>query len=86
MPDTLVEKDGERIYVEVELGYGNQARWRNMADALGYVAFYGRSGEQVKAVWREMQMGNIPLMPFNLPELMMARIHHSENCHAVLRS
>jgi hypothetical protein len=45
VPDTVVEKAGERIYVEVELGYGKDAKWRNMAQALGYVAFCGRSQE-----------------------------------------
>ncbi len=41
-PDVLVEKDGEKIYVEVEGESGGEERrmkkWRNMADFQGFVA------------------------------------------------
>jgi hypothetical protein len=37
-PDALVEKDDERIYVEVELGEDKPAKWRNLAELQGFVA------------------------------------------------
>ena len=41
-PDVLIEKDGQRIYVEVEAGSGSVERrmkkWRNMRNMQGFVA------------------------------------------------
>ena len=37
-PDVLVEKDGQKIYVEVEFGSDKPAKWRNLADLQGFVA------------------------------------------------
>lgn len=41
--DAAVEKYWERIYGEVEFGYGKETKWWNMQDTLGYVAFCTRS-------------------------------------------
>ncbi len=42
VPDVLIEKNGKKLYVEVELHTGKEAKWRNMHNALGYVALCGR--------------------------------------------
>ena len=42
-PDAVVENNGKKLYVEVELHYNKGAKWRNMYKALGYMAFCGRS-------------------------------------------
>ena len=53
VPDAVVEKDGEKIYVEVELHYGKEAKWRNMHNALGYMAFCGRSPQHEETLREE---------------------------------
>ncbi len=42
-PDVLVEKDGRKIYVEVELGTRKEQKWRNMQAAQGFVALCART-------------------------------------------
>jgi hypothetical protein len=42
-PDALVEKNGQRIYVEVEIGSRKSQKWRNMQKALGHVALCAKT-------------------------------------------
>ncbi len=42
-PDVLVEKDGQRLYVEVELGSRKESKWRNMQFFQGSVALCART-------------------------------------------
>ncbi len=37
-PDALVRKNGDKVYVEVELGEDKANKWRNMAELQGFVA------------------------------------------------
>ncbi|NIM95423.1 MAG: hypothetical protein GTO18_17135 [Anaerolineales bacterium] len=37
-PDALVRRNGDSIYIEVELGEDNANKWRNMAELQGFVA------------------------------------------------
>jgi len=53
VPDAVVEKDGEEFFVEVELHYGKGAKWRNMHNALSYIAFCGRSPQHEKTLREE---------------------------------
>jgi hypothetical protein len=42
-PDALVEKNGQRIYVEVEIGSRKSQKWRNMQRVFGYVALCAKT-------------------------------------------
>ncbi len=45
VPDVLIQKNGKELYVEVELGTGKQAKWKNMVNALDYIAYCGHRPE-----------------------------------------
>ena len=56
-PDVLIEKDGERIYVEVEAGSGSVERrmkkWRNQRNLQGFVALCAPSESTRRMLVRE---------------------------------
>ncbi len=56
-PDALIEKDDERIYVEVEAGSGSPERrmrkWRNLRNLQGFVAICAPSEHARRALVRE---------------------------------
>lgn len=45
-PDALLEKDGERVYVEVELGEDKPQKWKNAAELQGFVAVLAHDGKR----------------------------------------
>jgi len=70
VPDAVVEKDGEKIYVEVELHYGKEAKWLNMHNALGYTAFCGRSPQHEMTLREECKKVREPIYATNLTSLI----------------
>ena len=70
VPDAVVEKGGEKIYVEVELHYGKEAKWRNMHNAMGYMAFCGRSPLHEETLREECKKVGEPIYATNLTSLI----------------
>jgi hypothetical protein len=52
-PDVLVEKDGRRIYVEVELGSRKAQKWRNMQREQSFVALCAKTPTSRKSLIAE---------------------------------
>ena len=52
-PDVLVEKDGQKLYVEVELGTRKASKWHNMQAFQGLVALCARTPESRKSLIAE---------------------------------
>ena len=70
VPDAVVEKNGKKIYVEVELHYGKEAKWRNMHSALGYMAFCGRSPQHKETLLKECKEVGEPVQATDLSSLI----------------
>lgn len=71
VPDVVVEKEGEKIFVEVEFHYDKLAKWQNMYNALGYIAFCGRSPQHEETLLKEcMEIGE-PVFSTNLTDLII---------------
>ncbi len=73
MPDAVVEKDGEKFYVEMDLHYGKDAKWRNMHNALGYIAFCGRSPQHEQTLLKECREVGKPVYSTNLTDLIIGK-------------
>ncbi len=73
VPDAVVEKKGKKIYVEVELHYGKNAKWRNMHSALGYMAFCGRSPQHKETLLKEYREVGGTVYSTNLTDLIIGK-------------
>ena len=61
-PDLVVERDEQRIYVEVELGSRKHQKWCNMQEAQGFVALCARTPKSRQSLITECrQVGTIGL-------------------------
>jgi len=56
IPDALIEKDDERIFVEVELGNGKRQKWYNQRELQGYVAFCTNTPGRRRCLEKEVGM------------------------------
>ena len=52
-PDLFVEKDEQKIYVEVELGSRKLRKWRNMQQFQGFVALCAKTPTSRKSLINE---------------------------------
>ncbi len=73
VPDAVVEKDGDKFFVEVELHYGKEAKWRNVHNALGYIAFCGRSSQHEETLLKECREVGGPVYATNLTDLITGK-------------
>ncbi len=72
-PDVLVEKDGERIYVEVELGADKHRKWQNLADLQGFVALCAPTAKHRMALSAECRLAKLPGRATDLETLIRDR-------------
>lgn len=76
-PDLLLEKDGEQMYVEVELRHGKLNKWRNLGKLQGYVALCAKTHESRETLMGECQQLGIPVIATDL--LSLAQTHTLAN-------
>ncbi len=72
-PDLLIEKDGVRHYVEVELRHGKLKKWRNVQAFQGHVALCAKTCQSRTTLAGECQKLNIPVIATDL--LSLAQTH-----------
>lgn len=72
-PDIAIQKNGERIYVEVELRHGKLNKWRNLSELQGYVALCAKTHESRETLVGECRDLDIPVLATDL--LSLAQTH-----------
>ena len=60
MPDVLLERDGERLYVEVELGHTKLRKWKNQYRFQRFVAFCALTPESRRGLKSECRRWKLP--------------------------
>jgi len=71
-PDAAVEKDNERVYVEVELGQDKPTKWRNLAEMQGFVAICAANYEKRERLVGECKLDKIQGRATDIESLIRA--------------
>lgn len=71
VPDVILVRGDDRIFVEVELGYDNQAKWKNMAAYQGFVALCARTPAHRETLIMECDIVDVPIQVTDLTTLFL---------------
>jgi hypothetical protein len=69
-PDVLVEKDAERVYVEVEFGEDRTEKWRAIKELQGLVALCAATGRKREKLVGECKLDGLKGMATDLESLI----------------
>ncbi len=71
-PDAAVEKDAEKVFVEVELGQDKPKKWRNLAEMQGFVAICAATYEKRERLVGECKLDKIQGRATDIESLIRA--------------